>query len=58
MRTAVPATGLTPPRQGLEREEPELSEEDDIPADNGSAIPSDEPAADPQQQPLRHVETE
>lgn len=57
MRTAVPATGLTPPRQGLEREEPELTEEDDIPADNGTAIPPDEPGAQPEQ-PLRHVERE
>lgn len=33
-----PPAGITPPAPGLEREEPDLSSEDDIPSD-------DEPAA-------------
>jgi hypothetical protein len=42
------APGLIPTRPGLEREEPELAFEDDIPPDGGSAMPPDEsPAGGP-----------
>jgi hypothetical protein len=57
MKTAI-ATGLTPPRPGLEREEPELAYEHDIPADDGTAMPPDEPPAESEEQPLRQVERE
>ncbi|MDB5870810.1 MAG: hypothetical protein JWQ07_252 [Ramlibacter sp.] len=40
------APGLVPPATGLEREEPELAEEDDIPSDDGA------------ERPLREVERE
>jgi len=53
----VIATGLTPPRPGLEREEPELTYEDDIPPDDGTAIPPEEPTGH-EEQPLRQVESE
>ena len=33
--------GLVPPRPGLEREEPELGEEDDIPNDEAPAVSGD-----------------
>jgi hypothetical protein len=57
MKTAI-ATGLTPPRPGLEREEPELAYEHDIPPDDGTAMPPDEPPAESEEQPLRQVERE
>jgi hypothetical protein len=52
------ATGLTPPRPGLEREEPELTHEDDIPPDDGTVMPPDELPAEHEEQPLRQVERE
>jgi hypothetical protein len=40
--------GLVPPEPGQEKEEPELSEEDDIPSDDGGEGPEDAPSdADP-----------
>jgi hypothetical protein len=58
MKPAIP-TGLTPPRPGLEREEPELAHEDDIPADDGTAMPpEDEASAKGEERPLRQVERE
>ncbi|GEM_PF-2359759 len=36
-------TGLVPPEVGQEKEEPELSLEDDIPSDDGGERPADEP---------------
>jgi hypothetical protein len=51
--------GLIPPRPGLEREEPELATEHDIPADDGTAMPpEDAPAAESEERPLRQVERE
>jgi hypothetical protein len=48
--------GLVPPARGLEKEEPELSHEDDIPADDGTTHP---PKAVPgEERPLREVERE
>ena len=38
------APGSVPPPRGLEKEEPELAQEDDIPADDGTEEP---PAAPP-----------
>jgi hypothetical protein len=35
--------GLVPPELGQEKEEPELSTEDDIPSDDGGERPADEP---------------
>ena len=48
------APGVVPPPRGLEREEPELAEEDDIPTDDrGSRSPG---AAPGDERPLRQVE--
>lgn len=60
------APGLIPPRPGLEREEPELTLEDDIPPDDRAAIPPDDGTvlppeglpADSDERPLRQVERE
>lgn len=51
--------GLIPPERGLEKEEPEQSHEDDIPADDGTAARSPE-ASDgaKEERPLRQVERE
>jgi hypothetical protein len=50
------APSIVPPRRGLEKEEPELAQEDDIPSDDGE---SDLPGASPgDERPLRHVERE
>jgi len=49
------ATGLIPPARGLEKEEPELSDEDDIPADDGTEWM---PVASGESRPLRQVERE
>ena len=61
----VIATGLIPPRPGLEREEPEQAIEDDIPPDEGSEMPPDDGAELPEEprprnerRPLRQVERE
>jgi hypothetical protein len=40
------APGVIPPRPGLEREEPELAQEDDIPHDDRPEA-GDEPAREP-----------
>jgi hypothetical protein len=47
--------GPVPPRRGLEKEEPELSQEDDIPADDGT---DNAPEASGESRPLRQVERE
>ena len=52
--------GLIPPERGLEKEEPEQSHEDDIPADDGTTA---SPQASKQERskkerPLRQVERE
>jgi len=46
---------LVPPEPGLEKEEPEQSHEDDIPADGGA---TSSPQASKEEQPLRQVERE
>lgn len=48
--------GLVPPGPGLEKEEPELAREDDIPADDGNT--GEAPQATKEERPLRHVERE
>lgn len=51
--------GLIPPEPGLEKEEPEQSQEDDIPADDGTASrKGTSPQASNEERPLRHVERE
>lgn len=51
--------GLIPPRPGLEREEPELTTEYDIPPDDGTAMPPEDAAeAESEERPLRQVERE
>ena len=47
--------GVIPPARGLEKEEPELSQEDDIPADDGT---EKSPEAAGESRPLRQVERE
>jgi len=49
--------GLVPPRQGLEREEPELAQEDDIPKDSSPGAVDDD-GADHGERPSRKVERE
>lgn len=57
--TQAIAPGLLPPRPGLEREEPELAYEDDIPADDGThTLLPDELPAESEERPLRQVERE
>lgn len=55
------APGPIPPVPGLEKEEPELANEEDIPSDDGQTRdgrdPS-EPSAATQERPLRDVERE
>lgn len=48
--------GLVPPEPGQEKEEPELSAEDDIPSDDGGERPADEPIGE--SRPPRGVERE
>jgi len=48
--------GVMPPEPGLEKEEPELTNEEDIPSDDGGPLEPQEPA--PQERPLRDVERE
>lgn len=50
--------GLIPPEPGLEKEEPEQSQEDDIPADDGTTRKSESPQATHEERPLRQVERE
>jgi len=52
-----PPIGTTPPTPGLEREEPELAREEDIPSDDGGveALLQD---AEQEERPLREVEKE
>lgn len=38
--------GVVPPPTGLEKEEPELTDEQDIPSDDNTAEASDEPLRD------------
>lgn len=55
------APGLLPPRPGLEREEPELAFEDDIPPDGGSGSAMPPPNGSPGEgpdEPSRQVERE
>lgn len=40
--------GLVPPEPGQEKEEPELSAEDDIPSDDSGERPADEPVGEGQ----------
>jgi len=47
--------GLIPSEPGLEKEEPEQSHEDDIPADDGTTA---SPEASEEERPLRQVERE
>jgi hypothetical protein len=53
MKQATPS-GVTPPAPGLEREEPELSNEEDIPRADDGAAAADEP--EPPRQPSRQRE--
>lgn len=48
--------GLVPPEPGLDKEEPEQSHEDDIPADDGTI--TEAPPAPSKERPLRQVERE
>lgn len=57
MKRAVP-TGLTPRRPGLEREEPELGYEEDVPTEDANAPAPDESTGQSEEQPLRQVERE
>lgn len=50
------APGVIPPPRGLEKEEPELANEEDIPSDDDRAGASGEAGTDGQ--PLRDVERE
>lgn len=50
--------GLIPPEPGLEKEEPEQSQEDDIPADDGTTTSPGSPQASKEERPLRQVERE
>lgn len=53
--------GLVPPEPGLEKEEPELAHEDDIPADDGTTVSpgaSKDGQPSKEERPLRHVERE
>jgi hypothetical protein len=55
------AEGLIPPEPGLEKEEPEIAQEDDIPADDGTTVSpraSKEGESSKEERPLRHVERE
>ena len=49
------APGLIPPERGLEKEEPDLWQEEDIPTDDG-ATPS--PQGSKEERPVREVERE
>ena len=48
--------GLVPPPRGLEKEEPEFTNEEDIPSDDGQVRDSGEAARE--ERPLRNVERE
>ena len=52
-----PPSGTTPPAPGLEREEPELVREEDIPSDDG-AVEALLEEAEHEERPLREVERE
>ena len=49
--------GLVPPEPNLEKEEPEQSQEDDIPSDDGTTGAT-EAEASKNERPLRQVERE
>jgi hypothetical protein len=51
------APGLTPPRPGLEREEPEQAYEEDLPPDDGDMLLPDALPAESEEQ-LQQVERE
>jgi len=55
---AKPIPAVTPPRPGLEKEEPELAQEDDIPSDDGGRPAGQEEAGRREERPLRDVERE
>jgi hypothetical protein len=57
MTMAKPIPAVTPPHPGLEKEEPEIAQEDDIPADDGGPAQADE-GGGREQRPLRDVERE
>ena len=44
-----PPNGITPPAPGLDREEPDLAAEDDIPSDDEPAA-GDGPSAEPERE--------
>ena len=48
--------GVVPPQRGLDKEEPELAHEDDIPSDDGGSEST--AAAQRDERPLRNVERE
>jgi hypothetical protein len=50
------APGVIPPPKGLEKEEPELADEEDIPSDDDRTMSSGDVASE--EQPLRDVERE
>lgn len=52
------APGLIPPRPGLEREEPELANEHDIPPQDDTAAPPEETPGDAAGETPRQVERE
>lgn len=52
------APGLIPPRPGLEREEPELTTEHDIPPEDDTAAPPEDSAGDAAAESPRQVERE
>jgi len=52
------APGLIPARPGLEKEEPELAHEDDIPADDRKSGSPEGNEGSTQERPLREVERE
>ena len=52
------APGLIPPRPGLEREEPELATEHDIPPEDDNSPAAEDPAGDAAAETPRQVERE
>lgn len=52
------APGPIPPAPGLEKEEPELAHEEDIPSDDGETRDGRDPSAAGEERPLRDVERE
>ena len=50
--------GPVPPRSGLEREEPEIGQEEDIPRDDEPAAADDAGPRESEERPSRQVERE